>query len=190
VERDQKELIERGKIQCENGIISNLRADKEKIIQRKYQDNQAEKARTSSKNNDLPETAAQPARGIPEPDTEKVAVEGAGDLSRRLTEALGPLGWCASKHPSLHVVSVPLGWINGGCDLEMDILPAIRAQSEQMARRNDEPRSWKVFEAKVIRARDERLSPLPEPKSIPIQHQQSRHSSVAEIAMRKAGGQA
>ncbi len=46
-------LIERGKIIAQDGIISNFRADKELEIQRSYQDKQAEKARGSSKNNDL-----------------------------------------------------------------------------------------------------------------------------------------
>lgn len=49
----RKSLIERGKLTAENGIISNKRADKVKIKQRSYQDNQAENARGSRKNNDL-----------------------------------------------------------------------------------------------------------------------------------------
>lgn len=43
------------KIAVKNGIISNSRADKVKIIQRKYRDNQAENARGTSKNKDLAE---------------------------------------------------------------------------------------------------------------------------------------
>ncbi|WP_081780528.1 YdaU family protein [Sulfitobacter sp. 20_GPM-1509m] len=49
----RKSLIERGKLYADNGIISNKRADKVKIKQRSYQDNQAENARGSSKNKDL-----------------------------------------------------------------------------------------------------------------------------------------
>lgn len=49
--RDQ--LVAGGKIVCENGIISNLRADKEKIIQRKYQDKQSENRSRPNKNNNL-----------------------------------------------------------------------------------------------------------------------------------------
>lgn len=51
----RKSLIERGKLHSKDGIISNKRADKVKIKQRSYQDNQAENARGSSKNNALAE---------------------------------------------------------------------------------------------------------------------------------------
>lgn len=55
----KKRLLERGKIYLANGLISNFRADKQKIIQRKYRDNQAEKAAAPRKNKDLqqPETS-------------------------------------------------------------------------------------------------------------------------------------
>lgn len=49
----KKELVERGKIELENGIISNFRADKEKIIQRKFQDKQSENRSRPNKNKDL-----------------------------------------------------------------------------------------------------------------------------------------
>lgn len=49
----RKKLIEQGKIYSDLEIISNLRADKVKINQSKYQDNQAENRRRSNKNNDL-----------------------------------------------------------------------------------------------------------------------------------------
>lgn len=53
----RKQLLDRGKIAAENGIISNKRADKEKIIQRKYQDKQAENRRGANKNKDLEKPA-------------------------------------------------------------------------------------------------------------------------------------
>ena len=49
----KKELIERGKIEVKNGIISNKRADKEVLILSKYQDNQAENRSRPNKNKDL-----------------------------------------------------------------------------------------------------------------------------------------
>lgn len=53
-------LISAGKIFTENGIISNTRADKEKIIQRTYRDNKAENRRRPNKNKDLA-TRAKPS---------------------------------------------------------------------------------------------------------------------------------
>jgi uncharacterized protein YdaU (DUF1376 family) len=49
----KKELINRGKIEVNNGIISNKRADKEVLILSKYQDNQAENRSRPNKNKDL-----------------------------------------------------------------------------------------------------------------------------------------
>ncbi len=49
----RSELLEMGKLTVDLGIISNTRADKEKIIQRSYRDNQAENARGSRNINDL-----------------------------------------------------------------------------------------------------------------------------------------
>jgi len=46
-------LVSEGKIFIENGIISNSRADKEKIIQRKYRDNKSENRARPNKNKDL-----------------------------------------------------------------------------------------------------------------------------------------
>lgn len=49
----KKSLLEAGKITVENGIISNKRADKEKIILSKYQDKQRENRSRPNKNKGL-----------------------------------------------------------------------------------------------------------------------------------------
>jgi len=67
----RKTLIDMGKIYADNGIISNKRADKVKINQSKYQDNQAENASGPSKNKGL----AKPAptdREEPKPEPKEV----------------------------------------------------------------------------------------------------------------------
>lgn len=51
----RKALLDCGKIDIDRGIISNKRADKEKIIQSKYRDKQRENASGSRKINSLPE---------------------------------------------------------------------------------------------------------------------------------------
>lgn len=79
----RKSLIERGKLHTKDGIISNKRADKVKIKQRSYQDNQAENARGSSKNNTLDEPSPT-YREEPEPNTDKIDDDSAGaDLTFR-----------------------------------------------------------------------------------------------------------
>jgi uncharacterized protein YdaU (DUF1376 family) len=58
----RKELLEAGKIQCANGIISNFRADYLTEESRKYQDKQREIAGLPRKNKELPQRSV-----IPEP---------------------------------------------------------------------------------------------------------------------------
>lgn len=58
----RKELLEAGKIQCANGIISNFRADYLTEESRKYQDKQREIAGLPRKNKELPQPSV-----IPEP---------------------------------------------------------------------------------------------------------------------------
>lgn len=74
----KKSLIEKGKLHADNGIISNKRADKVKIKQRTYQDNQAENGRAASKNKDLPEPPPTD-REEPYTDTNKIDDDSAGD---------------------------------------------------------------------------------------------------------------
>jgi uncharacterized protein YdaU (DUF1376 family) len=59
-------LLDIGKIRIENGIISNLRADKELEILRSFQEKQSENRSRSNKNNDL----ESPRFDQPEPEPE------------------------------------------------------------------------------------------------------------------------
>jgi len=74
----RKSLIERGKLHSKDGIISNKRADKVKIKQRSYQDNQAENARGSNKNNTLVEPS-RTDREEPKTEPNKIDDDSAGD---------------------------------------------------------------------------------------------------------------
>lgn len=66
-------LIEKGKLSLSDGLLSNYRADKEMIITRTFQDNQAEKASKPRKSNGLDVATAEPkpSQPEPEPDIEK-----------------------------------------------------------------------------------------------------------------------
>lgn len=74
----RKSLIERGKLHSKDGIISNKRADKVKIKQRSYQDNQAENARGSNKNNTLAEPS-HTDREEPKTEPNKIDDDSAGE---------------------------------------------------------------------------------------------------------------
>jgi uncharacterized protein YdaU (DUF1376 family) len=68
----KKELLELGKIELKNGIISNKRADKEVLILSKYQDNQAQNRSRPNKIKDLTiSTVGTVYNTEPEPDNKK-----------------------------------------------------------------------------------------------------------------------
>lgn len=60
----------------------------------------------------------------------------------------------------LMVLSLPIAWVADGCDLVLDILPAIRAASARAS--PGSVRSWKYFSQAVADARAKRLAPMPE----------------------------
>lgn len=65
------DLINRGKLYVNGASIGNKRADKERESLSKFQHNQAEKGRVSSKNKNITEAAAKPARVKSEPEPVK-----------------------------------------------------------------------------------------------------------------------
>jgi uncharacterized protein YdaU (DUF1376 family) len=69
----RKKLVEIGKIQAENGIISQKRADKELEILSKYQETQSENRRGYRKNKDLEEPRSNHTESEPEPEKEERA---------------------------------------------------------------------------------------------------------------------
>lgn len=67
--------------------------------------------------------------------------------------------------PIFHIAEVPRNWIAAGCDLELDILPTIRAMTA-----NKPPNSihvWKYFEASVLGNMEARKAPLKEGRAPP-----------------------
>jgi uncharacterized protein YdaU (DUF1376 family) len=65
------ELIARGKISADLGIISNSRARAELLTLRTYQDKQSENGRKANKSNSLQKPSLQPKPSHTEPDTER-----------------------------------------------------------------------------------------------------------------------
>jgi uncharacterized protein YdaU (DUF1376 family) len=74
------------------------------------------------------------------------------DLGEVLCEAAGITD--ATKTAGLLSLSEPNAWLQQGCDLELDILPTLRA----IAARGKPFRSWTYCSKAVLEARDNRLS--------------------------------
>lgn len=90
-----------------------------------------------------------------------VSVPDHGTLSQELAEAAGTALVNPASSPGLLVLSDPMNWIRNGCDLEADILPAIRARCSRA--RPNSIRSWSYFTEAVYQARDTRMKPSPAP---------------------------
>jgi hypothetical protein len=80
------------------------------------------------------------------------------DLSDRLFDAAGNA--MRRGEPGLEVMSTPRSWVENGCDVEMDILPTVRAIA---ARKPPQSIStWRFFTNAIADAKESRLAPLPE----------------------------
>lgn len=90
------------------------------------------------------------------------ADDGASDPLTELSDALFAAGGAALDQTStaLIVLSRPIAWLEDGCDLERDILPAIRAASARAGPQSI--RTWKYFDRAVADAKANRLKPMPE----------------------------
>lgn len=97
-------------------------------------------------------------------------------LSRDLIKAGGDALANPAASPGLLVLSDPLNWMSNGCDLQTDILPAIRARCSRA--RPSSIRSWGYFTEAVFQARDNRLKPAPEP-NLDRQNSPTRRSAPA-----------
>lgn len=72
------------------------------------------------------------------------------DLEARLREAAG---WQSDPSPNLLVTGPIEGLLSNGADLELDVLPVIRAIAPKAR-----GRSWKFFTNAIARARDDRIA--------------------------------
>lgn len=118
--------------------------------------------RASARTEDRPPgDAARPAAAN---DPGPTGFDGAGDLDRleaQLREAGGDA--LDATSPGLLVLTEPISWLAGGCDLELDILPTVRGLA---ARARASPggtvrtiRAWRYFREAVFEAKARRLMP-------------------------------
>lgn len=78
-----------------------------------------------------------------------------------LLDALGVTD--ETKTPGLLVLSEPIRWVAAGCDIDLDIIPALRS----IAARGRTVKSWAYCSDAVFEARDRRLAPAPAVQSRP-----------------------
>jgi uncharacterized protein YdaU (DUF1376 family) len=83
-------------------------------------------------------------------DSSVVARAGPSDLEARLREAAG---WQSDPSPNLFVTGPIEGLLSNGCDLELDVLPVIKAIAPKAR-----GRSWKYFVTAIAQARDDRIA--------------------------------
>lgn len=82
----------------------------------------------------------------------------AGAIDVRMPELCAALGVTdETKTPGLLSFSEPIQWVTAGCDIDADILPALRT----IAARGKAPKSWRYCSDAVFEARDRRLAPPP-----------------------------
>lgn len=72
------------------------------------------------------------------------------ELAIRLREAAG---WQSQPAPMLHVTGEIQALIDNGADLELDVLPVVKALAPKA-----DPSSWRYFVKAIARARDQRIS--------------------------------
>lgn len=73
----------------------------------------------------------------------------------------------------LEVLSEPIRWLEGGCDLDLDVIPVIKARASRAA--PGSIKAWKYFSSGVFEARDRRTAPLADNQPID-NHRRSGHT--------------
>lgn len=152
----RKELILLGKINVENGSITNYRAIIELEITRKFIDKQSQNRSNPNKNKGL----QSPAFNHTDTDTDiaatqphargKKQAENLDGLQQKLIDAAGE-----KIHPhGVFDLSAIIGLITAGVDLETDILPTIKARCATMQR---PARGWAYFTEAIKDAHNRRI---------------------------------
>lgn len=81
------------------------------------------------------------------------------ELSRRLTEAAGSCIADPAAAPGLLMLGTPMAWLADGADLELDIIPALKAVA--LRHKGRRVMTWDYFTNPVAEAKQRRLAKLP-----------------------------
>jgi uncharacterized protein YdaU (DUF1376 family) len=101
-------------------------------------------------------------------------------IRKRLLEAGGSA--INEAYPGFLSLAEPIRWLDNGCDLEADIVPAIKRAIA--SKRTGKIMAWSYFSAAVQEARDQRLLPMEVPKTNGFRH--SKPQWVVEREEQKA----
>lgn len=122
---------------------------------------------TINENNEMALASPSPTPS-PERDSTSVAIDAAregaallstDDLSKKLIEACNGSLDNPVNCMGLLSLSIPQMWINQGCDLELDVLPTLRAAGQKHHGKNI--RSWSYFTPMISEAAAKRKAGLP-----------------------------
>jgi hypothetical protein len=83
------------------------------------------------------------------------------ELRERLMGVAGEALANEAAAPGLLHIGIVAGWIANGCDLEMDIVPAVDARSRAAIRSGKKIHSWSYFAQAVADAKAARTKPMP-----------------------------
>ncbi|MCX5581469.1 hypothetical protein [Kaistia terrae] len=129
-----------------------------------------------SRDGDSPETETEAEEEVTTPNA-SAARPNLSDLMSRLCSAAGKAIANPAGAAGLLALSDPINWVQSGCDLDLDVIPAITARSA--GRPPGEIRSWSYFTKAVFQARDTRLKPSPEPIDDQPRNRQGQPASRA-----------
>ena len=91
------------------------------------------------------------SEGIDDADLRARARDSSADLEAKLREAAG---WQAEPHPKLAITGPIEGLLANGADLDLDVLPVVRALGPKARSRT----TWNYFVSAIAQARDDRVS--------------------------------
>ena len=158
-----------------------FQSDRSAERQKRYRDKRAAQRDVHpEEGDDVTVTAASRHGDAPDTETEtevttpnaSAARQDLSNLMSRLCSAAGKAIANPAGAANLLALSDPLNWVESGCDLDLDIIPAISARSA--GRPPGGIRSWSYFTKAVFQARDTRLRPAPEPTNEPARNRQDR----------------
>ena len=170
-------LLAAGKIRCENGIISNFRADKELESSRSFQKKQRQNGRQPKQINALRETVAQPKANQPESEPESYG--GGGDAREARTdreailEAIGvdPVSGITGPGGRMIGTQADMTEVARWLDLPGLTMPLIigEVRSVMAKKRDGPPSSFRFFTKAMQRLSGEMSRPALDPITKPTQ---------------------
>jgi uncharacterized protein YdaU (DUF1376 family) len=170
VDSDLVEVEIRKRSAADRGRIGgSSKKDRPEIKRGSQEDRPSIPHTTNNENNDLAEASPSPSPSpTPSPSESASTVEqdpaadarpdDPHELFKKLTQAAN--GSLSTVAIGLECVGEPIAWIRGGADLELDVLPMVRALGHRA-----EPRSinsWRYFASAVAQAKARRERGLPQ----------------------------